>query len=268
MLPGPGYAAADFSRLTGIRPDVLRKYRERGVFAPSSTDPRGRLRYGADQLGPGRLLAALVGSGMSASRAAAVVASQDRDAVEEHLVAVQGLIGQAREHLPVRGGAWRCWVERTAVEVVPLPERTTAEQLVACARAAQRDLAARLACGVDEPPRWESDAELLAGPAVSVLHGADGAPADLRALLLPLPPGPAPAGRPPAEERGSWTMTGTPAGLLEALDVGGPKALLGRGGVLDELVGSASRRGWGVPGPVRLLLSADLCSASPLLRLL
>lgn len=268
MLPGPGYAAADFSRLTGIHPDVLRKYRERGVFAPSSTDTRGRHRYGADQLGPGRLLAALVGSGMSASRAAAVVARQDREAVEEHLAAVQGLLGLAREHLPARGGAWRCWVERTAVEVVVLPERATAEQLAACARTARRDLAARLACGVDELPGWESDAELPAGPAVSVLPGEDGAPADLRALLLPLPPGSAPAGRPPAEERGSWSVTGTPVALDEALRAGGPGALLGSGGVLDEVLGSASRRGWGVPGAVRLLLSADLCSASPLLRLL
>ena len=182
MLPGPGYAAADFSRLTGIRPDVLRKYRERGVFTPSSADARGRRRYGADQLAPGRLLAALVGSGMPVGRAAAVVANQDRGAVQEHLVVVQGLLSRAREHLPVRGGAW--------------------------------------------------------------------------------PPGRL------AEERGCWSVTGTPVGLDEALGRGAPGALVDRGGVLDDLVGSASRRGWGVPGPVRLLLSADLCSASPLVRLL
>ena len=267
MLPGPGYAPADFSRLTGIQPDVLRKYRERGVFAPSAADARGRRRYGADQLGPGRLLAALVGSGMPVSRAAAVVATQDRGAVEEHLVAVHGLLGQAREHLPVRGGAWRCWVERTTVLTVPLPEHVSAEQLVFCARAAQQDLADRLARRVDELPGWDSDAELLTGPAVSVLPDEDGSFRMLRALLLPVPPGAWPPGR-LAEERGSWSVTGTSVGLDEALVRGAPGALVDRGGVLDELVGSASRRGWGVPGPVRLLLSADLCSASPLVRLL
>jgi len=267
VLPGPGYAAADFSRLTGIRPDVLRKYRERGVFTPSSADARGRRRYGADQLAPGRLLAALVGSGMPVGRAAAVVANQDRGAVEEHLVVVQGLLSRAREHLPVRGGAWRCWVDRTTVLTVPLPEHVTPEQLVLCARTAQEDLAVRLERRVDELPGWDSDAELLTGPAVSVLPDEDGTHRLLRALLLPVPSGAWPPGR-LAEERGCWSVTGTPVGLDEALGRGAPGALVDRGGVLDELVGSASRRGWGVPGPVRLLLSADLCSASPLVRLL
>ncbi len=269
VLPEPGYPAGPFARLTGLSAEALRTYDRRALFGPQGRDPRtGRRQYGADQLASGRLLAALVGTGMPVRAAAAVVASGDRAAVVEHLAAVRGLVGQAEEHLPLRGAPARAWVEGTALWRLELTAAPAAEELPAAAAAARRVLADHVGCPVDDLPGWESDAVIPAGPAVLLDVDDDGWPRGPEALLLPRAAGASPPRGAREHSREGWWLVGAELGLEGALDPTGEGALVGPGGVLAEVLRSAFRRGLGSPQAPRLLLTDDLGSAAPVVSLL
>lgn len=105
LLAEPPGSIAVFARRTGVPAAQLRRWHARGWLVPDEVDAlSGYRRYAAHQLGPGRLLGALIATGMPARSAARALADSDRGAVLAHLEAVAHGVSVIREHLPVARG--------------------------------------------------------------------------------------------------------------------------------------------------------------------
>lgn len=227
-LPREGLGPQVFARMTGVPPSRLRYYADHGLLVPAEVDPRtGRRRYRPRQVADGRLLHALVITGMPVRRAAAVVADADRPAVLAHLAAAHEALAVAADHLPAPGPdqvqvATRCrdcWV----LEVPVTPGPGLLDQV----RTARAALAARLGVPVAELPRWRGAGGLPDGPRVQ-LRSTDAGPVPA-ALLLPWPDEaqPAPDEHLVATGSGSWAVADAgpaEAGLADAVPADAPVA--------------------------------------------
>lgn len=257
-LPPHGLSTGAFARVTGLTATSVRSYDTRGLFSPETVDDAGRRRFAPSQVGRGRLLAALVATGMPVQRAARVVRDDDRRAALARLEEVRRWLEQGRDHLPVASPD-----EALVLELGPLPgwlePLDAQEDLLDQLRAARARCAGRLGCDVAGLPAWAPTEGLPAGPRVP-LRPLDDERSGWRTdgLLLP-------AGNEAlfgavvrSEGRGDWWVTAPrPAEQwAHLLEGGAPEHQL-----IDRATGAA-----GLPALRRLAFDHDLASVCLLVR--